>query len=195
MNRLLLVLILTLSFQTWTKADDIKDFQIEGMSVGDSLLDHMDKDLIIKAMKSEFSYSYEKEFISISTWSIRDKFKTYDDVGIILDLTDKKYEIFALEGILYMKDNDIDKCYKKQNEIADSIKKSLNLDEGYTFFAPKNELSSHHLSVKSTDFDLNGGGVVRTICYEIKKEAKKNSDYHLLYVVVNSPTFWKYLGG
>ena len=41
MKRLLLILILTFSFQTLTKADDIRDFQIEGMSIGDSLLDHM----------------------------------------------------------------------------------------------------------------------------------------------------------
>ena len=38
MKRLLLILILTFSFQTLTKADDIRDFEIEGMSIGDSLL-------------------------------------------------------------------------------------------------------------------------------------------------------------
>ena len=39
MKRLLLILILTLNFQSWTKADDIRDLEIEGMSIGDSLLD------------------------------------------------------------------------------------------------------------------------------------------------------------
>ena len=43
MKRLLLILILTLSFQSWSKADDIRDFEIEGMSIGDSLLDHFDE--------------------------------------------------------------------------------------------------------------------------------------------------------
>ena len=38
-NKLLLILILTFSFQTLSKADDIRDFQIEGMSIGDSALD------------------------------------------------------------------------------------------------------------------------------------------------------------
>ena len=37
MMRLLLILILTLSFQSLTKADDIKDFEIESMSIGDNL--------------------------------------------------------------------------------------------------------------------------------------------------------------
>ena len=40
MKRLLLILILTFSFYTLTKADDIRDFQIEGMSIGDSPLDY-----------------------------------------------------------------------------------------------------------------------------------------------------------
>jgi len=33
------VLILIFSLQSWTKADDISDFEIEGMSIGDSALD------------------------------------------------------------------------------------------------------------------------------------------------------------
>ena len=48
MKRLLLILILTLSFQSWTKADDIRDFEIEGISVGDSLLDYFTKEEIKK---------------------------------------------------------------------------------------------------------------------------------------------------
>ena len=193
MKRLLLILILTLSFQSFSKADDIRDFEIEGISIGDSLLDHMDKNLITKAINSEFTAYYKKDFVSISTWDIRDKFKIYDDVGVVLDLTDKNYQVFALEGTLYFKDNNIEKCYKKQNEISDNIKKSLNLNKENTFFVPKNDLASHHLSVKSTDFELSGGGAIRAICYEIKEGVQENSDYHLLYVVVNSSVFWKYL--
>ena len=46
MKRLLLILILTFNFQSWTKADDIRDFEIEGMSVGDSLLSYVNEDQI-----------------------------------------------------------------------------------------------------------------------------------------------------
>ena len=41
MNRLILILILTFSFQPLTKAKDIREFQIENMSIGDSLLKFM----------------------------------------------------------------------------------------------------------------------------------------------------------
>ena len=44
MMRFLLIFILTLSSQSLTKANDsIKDFQIEGMSIGDSALDYFTK--------------------------------------------------------------------------------------------------------------------------------------------------------
>ena len=38
MRNFLLILILTFSFQSLSKADDIRDFEIEGISIGDSLL-------------------------------------------------------------------------------------------------------------------------------------------------------------
>ena len=40
------VLVLIFSFQSWTKADDISDFEIEGMSIGDSLLDSFNQSQI-----------------------------------------------------------------------------------------------------------------------------------------------------
>lgn len=190
-----LVLVLIFSFQSWTKADDISDFEIEGMSIGDSLLNYMDENLIRKAMNDkDIAYYYENDFVAISTWDIKKKFKIYDDVGIILNPNDKKYIIFALEGSLYFKDKDIEKCYKKQNEIAEDVKNSLNLNvKEDIFFVPKNELQSHQLSIKYIDFELSEGGIIRTVCHEIQEGIKKNSDFHLLYVIINSSFFWKYL--
>jgi len=189
------VVVLILSFQSWTRADDVRDFEIEGMSIGDSLLNYMDENLIKKAINNkDIAYYYEDDFVTISTWDIKEKFKIYNDVGIVLDPNDKKYKIFALQGTLYFKDKDIQKCYKKQNEISEDIKISLNLNnQGNTWFVLKKNLSKHQLSTKYIDFELGEGGIIRTTCYEIQEGIKKNSDYHLLSVVVNSPIFWNYL--
>ena len=71
------VLVLIFSFQSWTKADDIRDFEIEGMSIGDSLLSYMNKNLIVNEINNkDFSYYYEDDFVSISTWEIKNNFKT-----------------------------------------------------------------------------------------------------------------------
>ena len=41
MKRILFIILLILNIQLLVKADDIGDFQIEGMSIGDSLLNYM----------------------------------------------------------------------------------------------------------------------------------------------------------
>ena len=48
------ILILIFSFQSWTNAEDIKDFEIEGMSVGDSLLDYMSLEKINISKRNYF---------------------------------------------------------------------------------------------------------------------------------------------
>ena len=48
MRNFLLILILILSFQSWTKADDIRDFQIEEMGIGDSLINFVNGDESLK---------------------------------------------------------------------------------------------------------------------------------------------------
>ena len=64
MKKLLLILILTFSFQTLVKADDVEDFQIEGMSIGESLLNYMDENIIIEKINSKSaSYYPNRSFV------------------------------------------------------------------------------------------------------------------------------------
>ncbi|MDA9083466.1 hypothetical protein N9K22_02420, partial [Candidatus Pelagibacter sp.] len=60
MWRLLIILILTFSFQTWTKADDISDFQIEGITLGDNLFDHLTKKNFYEWEEYRFYYNNSK---------------------------------------------------------------------------------------------------------------------------------------
>ena len=59
MRIFLSVLILIFSFQSSTKADDIRDFEIEGMSIGDSALDHFTKQEIEKNIRGYFNNQYK----------------------------------------------------------------------------------------------------------------------------------------
>ena len=46
MRIFIIVLFLILNLQSWTKADDIRELEIEGISIGDSALDFFSKDII-----------------------------------------------------------------------------------------------------------------------------------------------------
>ncbi len=83
-KRLLVTLILMLSFQSLTKADDIRDFEIEGMSIGDSLLDYFSKKKIKDSRKN---YYNSDEIIPI--YIIEDKFENYYGVQFHYKKNDK----------------------------------------------------------------------------------------------------------
>ena len=57
MKIFLSILILIISFQSLTKADDIRDFEIEGISIGDSLLSFGSKDQIILLNPQQYKSS------------------------------------------------------------------------------------------------------------------------------------------
>ena len=55
-KRFLIILILIFNLSNFSFADDIRDFQIEGMSVGDSALDYFSEEEI----NSGFRLNYEE---------------------------------------------------------------------------------------------------------------------------------------
>ncbi|MDC6479718.1 hypothetical protein PQY92_02415 [Candidatus Pelagibacter sp.] len=116
MKRLLLILILTLSFQTFSKADDIRDFEIEGISIGDNLLNFINEKEILNN-KMNYQYKNDKYF----SISIKDSkyLKTYDFIEIYLKKNDKKYVIYSIDAANFFDDKK--KCLSKMDEIKDEI--------------------------------------------------------------------------
>ena len=67
MKKFLTILILILTLQTPSQADDIRDFQIEGLSIGDSALDIATREDIEIQKKSPYSYyPNSKKFFTVS---------------------------------------------------------------------------------------------------------------------------------
>ena len=111
MKRFLLILILTLSFQSWTKADDIKDFQIEGMTIGDNALDFFNK----KEINNNKSYIYnnQKYFGFYKDLSN----STYDGVQVSLN---SDFIIHGVTGKIFY-ENNISQCYETMNSIEKDL--------------------------------------------------------------------------
>ena len=118
MRVLIIALVLILNLQSWTKADDIRDFQIEGMGLGDSALDFFSKSVLEK--NKELEWYDTKVFTPIAELKLSDS-KTYTSFQIAVKTKDKKYKIESVEGFIFYKD-DISKCYKKQDSISEEIK-------------------------------------------------------------------------
>ena len=113
MKRLLTILILILTFQTPSQADDIRDFQIEGMSIGDSLLDYFSEEKIKKSKrKNAYRWKKDRKFTSIEI-QFHPSFKIYDAIQATYKTNDKKFQIYMLSGFLDFPNN-IKDCYKKK---------------------------------------------------------------------------------
>ena len=87
MKRLLLIFILMINLQSLTKADDIRDFQIEGISIGDSLLNYMTINEIQNNIKN-YVPNTSKYYVT----SFND-LKDYESLDIYLKRNDNKYII------------------------------------------------------------------------------------------------------
>jgi len=115
MKRLLLILILTLSFQSWTKADDIRDFEIEGISIGDSALDYFSKKQL-----DDKSYTFSANDKYLTSYFYKSEFQNYDAVEVSYLKNDKNYIIKGISGGNTV--TSLEECKKKYNK----IKKDLN---------------------------------------------------------------------
>ena len=116
MKNLLLILILMLSFQSWTKADDIRDFQIEGMSIGDSLLNFITKDQIENQKKTWYP---TKEYFIIFFPEYNNS-QEYNQISISMKNGDNNYEIKALGGTIFYQKN-IEECYSQKDKIVKDL--------------------------------------------------------------------------
>jgi hypothetical protein len=110
------VLVLIFSLQPWTMADDISEFEIEGMSIGDSALEYYNKKELRKFDKTYYPKS--KKFYLREKMS--NKFQTYDGVQFAFKSKDNLYQIYGIKGFIFFETN-FQKCLNKMKEIENEI--------------------------------------------------------------------------
>ena len=114
MKKILTIIILSLCFITLSQADDIKDFQIEGISILDSLTKFISKGEILKTKNSSQDIYKSDLFYSV-TFFKNDAFnlKNFDEIQFHLEKNDSLFKIHALTGAKYISDKG--KCLKEFN--------------------------------------------------------------------------------
>ena len=96
MRILLLVLILILSLQSLTKADNIRDFEIEGISIGDSLLSYSTKQEVHNNMITDYN---SKKYSRYTLRKINSEpLVQYDDIQVHFKTNDKDLIITSISG-------------------------------------------------------------------------------------------------
>ncbi len=168
-----LLIVFFLILNNHIKADDIRDFEIEGMSIGDSALDYFSESEIKKNKKNWYR---DKKFYGVE---IKAKSQKYDSLQFHFKTGDKKYIIQALGGLIFFK-NDIKSCQalKKtiDNDIKDLFIKARVSDKGKR----KHDADNSGKSFTYDTFYFVNNGNVLTGCYDWSKKMKYTDNFRLI---------------
>ena len=178
--------LILFSFSAPSFADDISDFEIEGISLGDSLLDYMTEEKIkIQLEKNKEMYSHtDKKFIGILVDGISSDVYEYI-VVTIKRIDDLDYKIYSVRG-MFDYSNPAD-CLKKQKTIVKDLSlifKKAKKDE-WKRSPPVDPTGQSEIT--SFDFILEDGGSVSVVCHDYAKHVDlpsgldvtvRNEEYH-----------------
>lgn len=156
---------MTLSYQSWAMTDDIKDFQIEGISISDSLLSFMERKYLNdnKEYFSSANFGVKKEY----SWIFLDinKLTNYDAVRIYFKSSDKKYLAQNISGYKYFQ-NDIASCKSFKSILIKDVEQIAKdfIKKEYPHYKLKGIDGTRDMTV----FSFKDTSAIKLICYDYK---------------------------
>ena len=167
--------LILFSFSAPSFANDISEYQIEGISIGDSLLDHLSREEIITEIEvNKPTYNYlTDDFGEVYLYG---KSETYYVISFFVKPNDKNYIIYFIKGSLVYDDN-IKQCYAKQKEIVEEFsvlyKNTRKVEEtARSPLDPTGKSTSRY-----TEFIFDSGDIITVYCSEYEKSLKIKNNW------------------
>ena len=186
MKKFLAVLILIFSLQTPSQADDIRDFQIEGMSIGDSALEYFDLEKINNAKEDIYCRKSNKpecaNFYSATFWDLP-KFEIYDAVRYHAKNKDRKHIIYTINGQIFFPDN-FEGCLNKKDIIVRDVHEIVkDLEKRFEGTTKHDADKSGKSFTVATEYYFPNGDSFAVACYNWSKEMGYPHTLHLDFSV------------
>ena len=180
--------LILFSFQASSWADDISDFEIEGMSIGDSALVYFSKKEIKNGTKT--FYSGSKDFFELSL--LTPESDSYYQISVLLKKDDKNYIIYTIGGHIHFAD-DIKSCNIKKAEIIDELNSVFENARKKSYDYKYTKLGDGKSVAEITDFILDDGSAVRVYCTDFDKATEKDNYVDMLSVDITSKLIMDWL--
>ena len=205
MKKLIVIVFIGLLLSTSSHTDNIKDYKIENISIGDSALDYFNETELENGEQDWFNYSYKEYATSlVSGKGIYDWFK------ISYKSHDENFIIEGLVGIVVKKKYDDDKCNKELDSVALDISelfKNIKLRKKKIYkvdYNPRKVFQEPSKSGKSTvtniSFDFKDKGKIILSCYDMDKATnqidspiKDINQFDTFRIDIRSKVFKNYL--
>jgi len=177
-------------------ADDISDFEIEGISIGDSLLDYMTEDEILEDIKAnkDWYYFLKEPNKYIQTGSIKNS-STYDLINFFIKNNtqnkyisnkNERYTIKGVNGFLTFNEN-FDGCIQKSNEIVEIITEMFPDKETQEYRRNYDPDPSGNSTENLVMMWFDSGAAIAVKCIDIEENLRKKNNWNDgLYLSISS---------
>tara|TARA_B100001057_G_scaffold455842_1_gene502694 strand:+ start:2227 stop:2841 length:615 start_codon:yes stop_codon:yes gene_type:complete len=182
MRLFLIVLVLIFGIKSFSKADDIREFEIEGITLYESALSHFStSELQEDTVKNYTSNKY-------TTSNIYDGLKMYDYIQVSYKTNDRKYIIQDISAAKNMKYKEcISQLDKVKNDISSIYENSSKIvnDGKLTYDHPVDKSGQSKITDIAWYFD--DGHVIVAQCYNWQSEyGKKNNFKDSLTIAISN---------
>ena len=172
MRIIIIIIILFINLKSLTKANDIKDFEIEGMSLGDSALNFFTKSEIDKSVEKMPQYSNDEYKIAYIQKSKKYNFENYQGITFYFKKNDKSYTIAGIVASNYYP-YDFQNCLNDLKKMRKDIENSFDVlpiyeGEDILEFDTFGQTTMHGVV-----YDLAKNGFSQVVCYDWSKEISK----------------------
>ena len=163
MRKLLAIIVLSLCLITPSQAEDITDFQIGGISIGDSLNNFFNEKDISKAIDESLK---DRKYLTKTFYNVNSKI--YKALQISYKANDKKRIIVSVVGVKSYPNN-INKCKKQmsiiEDELTNMFPSAIKKNWG-KYNSTDNK--GHYFPIT---FDLKDGSVAMVSCHDWNSES------------------------
>ena len=165
MKKILATIFFSFCVITSSNAEDLKEFELSGMSIYSSLLDYFDKNEIKK--NSFYPKGANLENSKFKSFESENLDNLYSYTHIVYEK--ENYIIHSISGRIQYKKN-IAECYKKMDQISDSIYEQTKLKK-YKNAKTKYRGDKSGKSFKSTIvFSDKNDNHINIICYDFSED-------------------------
>ena len=161
MKKIFFFIIILLKFENLSLADDIQNFKIEGMSIGDSALNYFDEIELLDNEQGWHNYSYEDYSTSLMPGK-----GIYNWFLVSYKSDDDNFIIEALVGGIEKKNYDNKECIRKLDFDASKISKLFRNTK-------RNKKKTYQLTTEaSRTYPFTGKGTVTSLTFNFLDEGK-----------------------
>tara|TARA_Y100000590_G_scaffold406139_1_gene495048 strand:- start:91 stop:681 length:591 start_codon:yes stop_codon:yes gene_type:complete len=188
------LLLIFFSFLVSSHADDIKEFEIEGISIGDSLLSYMSVQKIKSGIK-DTRYMYDYINFDYGEVYLYEGIQNYEYMSFFVKPNDEKFLIYELRGVISYIEN-LNGCLKQRDEIAKEISEIFkNAKKSKQSFKARGDPSGKSTQNKIL-FTFNSGDEIQLVCSDWEESLRiKNNWGEGLSVIISTNGVLNWLRG